>query len=122
MVDLIDTHRATSSCECVWRGRVALIAKPGNAATGVGRYTRMLRVGLQDDGMAVASVAPTVPPLPGAVYTLLRRCGADVRTFLTNFPLWARYPVADVYHFTSQNLASLLLFRRPKGKVVVTVH
>src|SRR3954452_13917200 len=82
----------------------------------------MLRVGLQDDGMAVASVAPTVPPLPGAVYTLLRRCGADVRTLLTNFPLWARYPVADVYHFTSQNLASLLLFRRPKGKVVVTVH
>ncbi|MFN8500896.1 glycosyltransferase family 4 protein [Kouleothrix sp.] len=35
---------------------------------------------------------------------------------------WARYPRADVYHLTSQNLASLLLFRRPAGKVVVTVH
>jgi len=45
-----------------------------------------------------------------------------LRAFLTNYPLWCRYPDADIYHLGQQALASLLLIRRPRGKVIVTVH
>ena len=102
--------------------RVALIAKPGGAHTGVGRYVQMLHGALSADGAQVERIAPTVPSLPGAAYTAIRRLGPDLRTFFLNYPVAAKYPSADVYHLTSQNLASLLLFRRPPGRVIVTVH
>lgn len=105
-----------------WHGRVALIAKPGGPNTGVGRYVEMLHRGLLDAGVDAVRVSPRVPPLPNAVYGALRALRVDVRTFLTNYPVWANHPEADVYHFTSQNLATLLLFHRPRGKVAVTVH
>jgi glycosyltransferase involved in cell wall biosynthesis len=105
-----------------WQGRAALIAKPGGAHTGVGRYVRMLHQGLSAQGAAVERIAPMVPPLPNAAYSAIRRLGPDLRTFFLNYPLAAKYPSADVYHLTSQNLASLLLFRRPPGKIIVTVH
>lgn len=102
--------------------RVVLIAKPGGAHTGVGRYVQMLHRALSEDGAQVERIAPTVPPLPGAAYNAIRRLGPDLRTFFLNYPVAAKYPSADVYHLTSQNLASLLLFRRPPGRVIVTVH
>lgn len=102
--------------------RLALLAKPGAEHTGVGRYTGALANGLRDLGLDVTRVAPALPPLPEAGYDLLQRAGMDARAFLRNFPVWARYPQADLYHLTSQNLASLLVFRRPRGPVVVTVH
>ncbi|PDV99082.1 glycosyltransferase family 4 protein [Candidatus Chloroploca asiatica] len=105
-----------------WHGTIALIAKPGGPQTGVGRYVQMLQHGLEAEGLRVSRVAPIAPPLPSMVYFALRRLGADVRTFLMNYPVWADYPSADVYHLTSQNLATLLLFRRPPGRVIVTVH
>lgn len=101
---------------------VALIAKPGGPNTGVGRYVHMLQHGLEANGQHTIRVAPLAPPLPAIGYTVLQRANIDLRTFLMNYPIWANYPVADVYHLTSQNLASLLLFRRPPGRVVVTVH
>lgn len=105
-----------------WPGSVALVAKPGGAHTGVGRYVYMLHAGLRAAGVDAVRVAPSLPPLTGVGYTMLRKLGLDARAFFGTYPVWAQYPRADVYHLTSQNLASLLLFRRPPGKVVVTVH
>jgi glycosyltransferase involved in cell wall biosynthesis len=122
MVVLPQTDHTMLAQSTVWNGKVALIAKPGGPNTGVGRYVQMLHSGLREAGVDAVRVAPTVLPLPNACYSLLRRLGMDLRTFLIHYPLWAKYPQADVYHLTSQNLASLLLVRRPKGKVVVTVH
>ena len=102
--------------------RTALIAKPGPLWTGVGRYVEMLEAGLRRQGVDVLRVAPVVPPLPLASDALLRRLGADLPAFFSTYPIWARHPPADVYHLTSQNLASLLFFRPPRGTVVVTVH
>lgn len=102
--------------------RVALIAKPGQQYTGVGRYVQRLEPELRVTGMAVERIAPALPPLPAASYALLRRLKLDLAAFLSNYPIGVRYPDADVYHFTSQNLATLLLLRRPRGRVVVTVH
>jgi len=102
--------------------RVALIAKPGNVATGVGRYVQTLHAGLTETRVEATLVNPSRLPLPSGLYSTLRRAGADLGAFLTNYPIWASYPEAEVYHFTSQNLATLLLIRRPPGRVVVTVH
>jgi hypothetical protein len=48
--------------------------------------------------------------------------GWDLQEFLLNYPIWITYPPADIYHYSSQNLATLLLFHPPLGKMVVTVH
>ncbi|MCU0495372.1 MAG: glycosyltransferase family 4 protein, partial [Chloroflexaceae bacterium] len=104
------------------RVRTALIAKPGGPNTGIGRYVWMIKRGLAGTDVDVVSVRPSLPPLWPAAYRMLQRSGLDVRTFLLNYPIWASYPAADVYHLASQNLASLLLFRPPPKPVIVTVH
>jgi len=118
----VETRQIVQKPSANWHGKAVLIAKPGGPDTGVGRYVQMLHSGLRQAGVDAVRVAPALPPLLDAGYSLFRRLGMDLPAFLTNYPIWAIYPQADVYHLTSQNLASLLLFRRPAGKVVVTVH
>ena len=102
--------------------RIALIAKPGREHSGIGRYTAHLREALEAQGHEVLIVHPVLP-LPEALLRLVRRLtGWDVAAFLDNYPLLARYPPADIYHLAGQNLATLLLWRRPPGPTVVTVH
>lgn len=102
--------------------RIAIIAKLGHADTGVGRYTSNLSAALQALGHEVSVVNPIVP-LPGVLVRAVRRLlGWDLYAFFQNYPIWVRYPEAEVYHFASQNLVTLLLLRRPPGKTVVTVH
>jgi glycosyltransferase involved in cell wall biosynthesis len=105
-----------------WQGRAALVAGRTEVNTGIGRYVDMLDAGLQQAGVQTIRVAPTSPVLPDFTYRFLQWFGRDLRAFFTNYPLWSTYPEADIYHVTQQTLASLLLFRRPSGKVVVTVH
>jgi glycosyltransferase involved in cell wall biosynthesis len=82
----------------------------------------MLAAGLRDAGIDVVRAEPTIPALPNLSYRALGLIGRDLGAFLTNYPLWSRYPKADIYHLTTQTLAPLLLLCRPKGRVVVTVH
>ena len=105
-----------------WHGTAALVAGTTEVNTGIGRYVDMLDAGLQQAGVQTTRVAPTFPVLPDFTYRFLQWFGRDLRAFFTNYPLWSTYPEADIYHVTQQTLASLLLFRRPSGKVVVTVH
>jgi glycosyltransferase involved in cell wall biosynthesis len=107
--------------ELGWEGRVALVARP-EPDTGIGRYAQMLDRGLREAGVEARTVSPSKPRLPDASYRALRLMGRDLDAFLRNYPLWSVYPDAEIYHLTGQTLASLLLFRRPKGDVVVTVH
>jgi glycosyltransferase involved in cell wall biosynthesis len=107
--------------ELRWEGRVALVARP-ELDTGIGRYVQMLDRGLREAGVEARTVSPSIPRLPDASYRALRLMGRDLDAFLRNYPLWSVYPDAEIYHLTGQTLASLLLFRRPKGDVVVTVH
>ena len=102
--------------------KVALIAKPGHLDTGVGRYTAQLQSALESSGIQVILVHP-INPLPAGLQRLLKRwLRIDVQNFFDNYPIWARYPPADIYHLTSQNLATLMFFRHPPGKTVITVH
>ena len=100
---------------------IALIAKPGHANTGVGRYTIELERNLRAQGHDVIVVHPVIP-LPKWMVRITRRLGWDLSAFFNTYPVWVRYPQADLYHFTSQNLATLMLVRRPPGKSVITVH
>lgn len=102
--------------------RIALIAKPGHSSTGVGRYTNELATALEMLGHQVSIIHPRVP-FPSwflRLANLLLRW--DLMAFFTNYPIWIAYPKADVYHLTSQNLATLMFFHRPPGKSVVTIH
>lgn len=102
--------------------RIALIAKPGHEDTGVGRYVIQLRAELVALGHEVIVVHPTVPLPEAVVWAVQQLLGWDLAEFFANYPIWAGYPRADLYHVTSQNLATLLLLRRPPGITVVTVH
>jgi glycosyltransferase involved in cell wall biosynthesis len=102
--------------------KVAVVCDWNGPHTGIGRYWRMLHGGLRESGVDAVQVSPWMPRLPDAAYRGMALLGRDLRAFLTNYPLWCRYPRADIYHLGQQALTSLLLVRRPKGKVVVTVH
>jgi hypothetical protein len=68
-------------------------------------------------------VVHPVVPLPRQLVRGVRRLlGWDLQEFFVTYPIWARYPQAELYHLTSQNLATLLLLRSPPGPTVVTVH
>src|SRR5690606_38951575 len=56
------------------------------------------------------------------VRSVQKLLGWDLSAFFNNYPVWARYPDADVYHITSQNLATIMLLRRPPGATVITAH
>jgi hypothetical protein len=101
---------------------IALISRPGQTDSGVGRYTYALAQALEKQGHDVVLVPPTVP-LPGWLVQAAQRWpGWDLKVFFEIFPIWATYPRADIYHIVSQNLATLMLFRRPPGRTVITVH
>ncbi len=72
--------------------------------------------------MEVVFVRPELPLPQWLVKVVKRFLGWDLFEFFNTYPIWVRYPQADIYHFSSQNLASLLLFRKPPGPSVVTIQ
>lgn len=102
--------------------RIALIAKPGHADTGVGRYVNELESALLALGHDVVRGNPSMPFPAWFMQGIKRLTGWDLAAFFNHYPVRAVYPEADIYHLTSQNLATLMLFHRPPGKTVITVH
>jgi glycosyltransferase involved in cell wall biosynthesis len=103
--------------------RIVLVAKSSPEPSGVGRYARDLEAGLRSLGHTVEVVRP-ISLLPRRFTARLKQItGWDLEAFFNNYPVRVRWPRgADVYHLTSQNLATLLLFAPPPGRAVVTVH
>ena len=102
--------------------RIALIAKADHHNTGVGRYTIQLRAALEASGHEVLLAHPLVP-IPDALARAASRLWSwDLVAFFNNYPVWVRYPAADLYHLSSQNLATLMLLHRPPGPTVIVVH
>jgi hypothetical protein len=102
---------------------IVLICKPSGQQTGIGRYADELERQLRGMGHRVRVVYPIVPLPKWLIERVKHLMGWDLEAFLNNYPVMARYPKgADIYHITSQNLATLMIFCPPPGKVVVTVH
>jgi glycosyltransferase involved in cell wall biosynthesis len=100
--------------------RVQVIAKSGNSATGIGRYTDDLTLGLRESGLDVTRTDPNPPPrwMVGA----FKRLGYDLDAFLKSYPFSAPRSDADVVHIAGQTMATLLWIGRFNAPVVVTVH
>lgn len=102
--------------------RIALIYKPGHENTGVGRYSNRLYTALIAQRHEVLIVHPSLP-FPMWLARFVRHLfGWDLQAFFENYPVLARYPAADLYHLTSQNLATLLFFCSPPSPIIITVH
>jgi glycosyltransferase involved in cell wall biosynthesis len=101
--------------------RIQLIAKPETSITGTSRYVTELYNGLQAVGLDTQLTFPAQVPIPRLMHYGLKRIGVDVETFFSTYPLRANLNGADVYHLTSQMLATLLLFQHFPRPVVVTV-
>lgn len=101
---------------------IGLLAKPGQSLTGVGRYVNMLEHKLRNRGVGIERVSPWVPRDRMITRILRDRLHIDVPAFLSNYPVWAAYPETRVLHVSSQNLASLLMIRKPSVPTIVTVH
>ena len=102
--------------------RIVLVAKPGHENTGVGRYACELSSALVALGYDVTIIHPLIPFPAFLLEPLKNLLGWDLQAFFHTYPLWARYPQADLYHLTSQNLATLMHFHPPPGNTVVTVQ
>jgi hypothetical protein len=102
--------------------RIALITKPGHVDSGVSCYTRNLEYNLSSLGYEVVQAHPVVP-LPRWLLKLIHNLsGWDLETFFNNYPIWIQYPDADIFHLISQNMATIILFRKPPGQTLITVH
>lgn len=101
--------------------RVQLIAKFESRMTGISRYTTDLYEGLQALNVDAQLTFPEAAPLPRFVQQGLHYAGLDIRAFFANYPLRMKLERADVYHLTGQMLATLLLFQRFPGPVIVSV-
>jgi glycosyltransferase involved in cell wall biosynthesis len=101
--------------------RVQLVAKPGSAMTGIGRYAAEISRELEHVGVDLHH-AQLRDPVPASVKRLGRRIGYDLEAFAKSYPLRASVRPGYLTHLTSQTLAILLLSQRLPPPVVVTVH
>jgi glycosyltransferase involved in cell wall biosynthesis len=99
---------------------IQLIAKADSNMTGLRRYQDTLHSQLEQQGVRVQKVFPR-QPFPNLATDLGERFGWDVEAFFQSYPLWGRYPRANVYHLANENLATLLLFNHLRP-AIVTVH
>jgi hypothetical protein len=102
--------------------RVGLIRKSTREDHGVGRYAAELERVYKAAGLEVIVTNPVVPFPELIVQLIYRLLGWDLKEFFLNYPIWIAYPEAEIYHFTSQNLATLMIFHKPPGGCLVTVH
>jgi glycosyltransferase involved in cell wall biosynthesis len=100
--------------------RLQLIAKRDARMTGLRRYAETLRQHLGSLGEDVRFAFPP-SQVPALGSRLARHFGWDLDVFFQSYPLRARFEPADLYHLTSENLATLLLFHRLRPSIV-TVH
>ncbi|HEX5415940.1 MAG TPA: glycosyltransferase family 1 protein [Chloroflexota bacterium] len=103
--------------------RVGLVARREPGVTGTSRYAARLLADLPTTEVAVSPGWPR--GVPGPLARAGQNLGVDLGTFFGHYP----YRLAatdrddcDIYHLTTQNLATLLLVHRFHKPVVVTVH
>lgn len=103
--------------------RVCLVSREEPGVTGTSRYVHRLEQGLRERGLDVVHLQ-TRPA--GWFRRIVRAAGKPVSldgvTFLSAYPLWLRWPRADIYHLTVHTYASALVIAPPPGPAAITVH
>src|SRR5215211_3303679 len=90
--------------------KVQLVSKPGDRATGIGRYAWELERGLKASGVQTRTAR--LRAAPRALAGVARRAGYDLDAFARSYPIRADARPGYVTHLTSQTLALLLLTQR----------
>jgi glycosyltransferase involved in cell wall biosynthesis len=101
--------------------RVQIIAKGKGGLSGTQRYTAGLLTSLAQVGVQATITYPSAPKIPSPILRILLRLGIDLDAFASSYPWRASLAPADVYHITTQTMATLLRFQRFPRPVVVTV-
>jgi glycosyltransferase involved in cell wall biosynthesis len=99
---------------------VTLITKPSKQATGLSRYEDSLVQGLGETQQVKVNVAKPVS-FSQRVAKLVSWTGVDLVSFFNSYPVRADLDPADIYHLTSQGLATLAVFQKIRP-AIVTVH
>ncbi|MBI2888049.1 MAG: glycosyltransferase family 4 protein [Chloroflexi bacterium] len=102
--------------------KVLLLARREVGVTGTSRYAASLLPALRGLGLDAQAEEPARRGGPALAPLSRRLPGVDLGAFFAHYPLTLPRHDADVYHLSSQNLASALAWRRPRPPVVVTVH
>ncbi len=93
--------------------KVQLIIKASASMTGTSRYEELLSRGLAQTGVEIFTTVPSHIPL--------HWMGFDLGAFSQTYPLRVKMESADIYHITTQTMATLLHFNRFPAPVVITV-
>lgn len=101
--------------------RVQLIAKPGHGVTGTSRYTENLLRALPAVDVDAELAFPTTAPSWDPIHRALKGLGIDARTFFSSYPFQVALKDTDLYHITTQTMATLLMVQRFDRPVVTTV-
>jgi glycosyltransferase involved in cell wall biosynthesis len=97
----------------------------------VGKYDRMMGLAWYSAalqkyysklGVDYRLIQPNLPLPIRSVHSLAKPFGYDIEAFFTLFPISAKFQKNTVKHFTTQQMASLLTFRRDLHPVIITVH
>jgi glycosyltransferase involved in cell wall biosynthesis len=100
---------------------VRLLAKADPTLTGTSRYARDLARGLEAAGLDVSLDFLALGPGLHSMAHGLKRLGIDLGAFFASYPLRAHLKSADIYHITTQTMATLLWLQRFPAPVLVTV-
>lgn len=89
---------------------------------GLSRYTSSLLNEFEQLGVPVGKVPICYPWPSGLLHACLARFGYDLKTFLGNYPIQARFHPSTLKHLPTQQMASLLWLHPRLHPTVVTVH
>ncbi|MFW5708916.1 MAG: glycosyltransferase family 4 protein [Chloroflexota bacterium] len=101
---------------------IELIAEADKNITGLRRYTdTMKKYFARQESRTKIGMTFSDAPMPRLLDGIGRLTGKDLTTFIQHYPLRLKLPKADLYHLTSESLASVLQFQRIRPSIV-TVH
>jgi glycosyltransferase involved in cell wall biosynthesis len=102
--------------------KIGLVARREPGVTGTSRYAGTLLPELEAVGVEAELLLTSLPPGMGRLASTVRRLGIDLESFFGEYPLRLSRRDVDVYHFSAQTFATLLMVQRFDRPVVVTVH
>jgi glycosyltransferase involved in cell wall biosynthesis len=102
--------------------QIELLVGQYDRMIGLAWYASSLQKYLSRMGIDVIITQPNYPFLLRAAHSLIKPFGYDLKTFITTYPISAHLQKETIKHFTAQQMASLLSFKRGLQPVIITVH
>ena len=102
--------------------QVELLVGQYDHMIGLAWYAASLEDYFSRMGIDYLVTQPDYPLAVRAAHSILRPFGYNLKAFFTLFPVSAPLHARTIKHFTTQQMASLLSFRKDLHPVLITVH